>query len=1008
MTAVAAIRRRPRMPAVSIRIILLAITAGLSLMIVLLAGQTLLANHNRLKAVEELRAAISISDQLFDATGKISVERDLALSMLQARDDESIASLGASLARARADADTSVQTALVALGRQPGSELGGLSDQIEQRHSEIRAMRTLIDHALALPAGSRDPQLTRRWEETSTALMIDAERLWVAFTTPFMKVDPIIAQHLRYRHLLRAIIDYTGRERSIIGQILSESAHPTPEQTAQLLRLQGVLEQDWALTRLIAEQSGLYPAIAPAYVDAESQYATVHDMTRDMFYVPGQRRGRATYPIGPDFWFELSSQASETLTALRSASRAATQAHLDRVIGATERAILIQLLVSLAALALCAASFWVIVAHVIGPIGGIVDALTRATRGESVDFTLGRRRHDEIGKLAYVLDVYQDNLDEMRRTSAERDEAARRLEGEVTVRRAAEEKTQQQLERLALLHRISRAIGERQDLSSIFDVVAANVEDRLPADFVCIGLRTGDRLDVVKVAPRSGDAARAMGIDEGAQVEIDANGLLRCMTGKLVYEPGLAQRNFPFPRRLAGGGFSAFVAAPLQVESRVFGALVVARKGQAGFSSGECEFLRQLSEHVALAAHQAQIYTALQQAYEELRQTQDAVMQQERLRALGQMASGIAHDINNALSPIALYTESLLGTEPALSKAGRGKLEIVQRAIDDASRTIARMSEFYRKRSRELPLGQVDANTLVTQVLDLTQARWRDMPLERGEEISIETQLAPGLPAIMGVESELREALTNLVFNAVDALAGGGVITIRTKQTPRGAVEIEIADNGVGMDEATRQRCLEPFYTTKGERGTGLGLAMVYGAVQRHGGDIEIESELGKGTSMRLSFAAGAGTKPNTTGSLHDPRPRLRLKLLIIDDDPILLRSLRDVLEQDGQVVTVAGNGAEGAAMFGAKLAEGQPFDAVITDLGMPGMDGRRVAAAIKQASSETPVLLLTGWGERLKAEEEVPPHVDHILSKPPKLAELRAALAKVCGEDILPNSARA
>lgn len=995
---------RTRTP--SMRYILLAITAGLTLMIALLAGQALWANFTRLRSSESLRGAIVISDQLFDATGKISIERDLALSMLQSSDAETVSALRRALDESRRDADRSVAAALAALDESANPELSDLRRRLERRYGEIRALRPLVDHAFTISPNTRNPTLPARWEETSTALMSDVEQLWVAYTRPFTNVDPVITQHLRYRHLLRAITDYTGRERSIIGQVLSEGVYPSPQQTAELLRAQGILEQDWALTRLIAEQSGLFPAIAAEFVDAESHYATVHDMTREMFYVPGRGLGRAHYPIAVDFWFELSSQASETLAVLRDASRRATQSYLDASIASTERAILIQLLISLAALALCAASFWVIAAHVIGPIGRIVDALTRATKGESVDFALGRQRNDEIGKLANVLDAYQGTLDAMRRTSVERDEAARSLEGEVAVRRAAEEKAQLQLERLALLHRISRAIGERQDITSIFDVVAANVEDRLPAAFVCVCLRNDEMLDVMKVAPKGAPIALLMGVSEGGQIEIDGNGLSRCMTGRLVYEPDLAKRPFPFPQRLASGGLTSFVAAPLQVESRVFGALIVARKGGEGFSSGECEFLRQLSEHVALASHQAQLNAALQQAYEELRQTQDAVMQQERLRALGQMASGMAHDINNALSPVALYTESLLGSEPGLTKAGRGKLEIIQRAIDDAARTIARMSEFYRKRNRDLPLGALDGNILLKQVLDLTQARWRDMPHERGQAIEVRTEFSNALPAIMGVEGELRDALTNLVFNAVDALPEGGTITVRTRQGAGGAVELEIEDNGVGMDEATRQRCLEPFYTTKGERGTGLGLAMVYGVMQRHGGDIEIESEPGRGTLMRLSFAPAA--TPGAKSVSADLRPRPHLKILLIDDDPVLLRSLRDVLEQDGHVIAIAHDGAAGVSAFNAALAESQGFDVVISDLGMPGMDGRRVASLVKDASSQTPVLLLTGWGERLKAEEDIPAHVDQILSKPPKLGELRAALAAVCGEEIAANAVRA
>ena len=154
-----------------------------------------------------------------------------------------------------------------------------------------------------------------------------------------------------------------------------------------------------------------------------------------------------------------------------------------------------------------------------------------------------------------------------------------------------------------------------------------------------------------------------MALTEQAHIGIDQNGLARCVRGELICEPDVSRVDFPFPRRLASGGLRSLVAAPLVSQSGVFGVLIAARYVANSFSSRDCEFLRQLSGHVALAAHQAQIYAALQQAYDDLWQTQQAVMQQERLRALGQMASGIAHDINNALSPVALYTESLLERE---------------------------------------------------------------------------------------------------------------------------------------------------------------------------------------------------------------------------------------------------------------------------------------------------------------------------------------------------------
>jgi CheY-like chemotaxis protein len=360
------------------------------------------------------------------------------------------------------------------------------------------------------------------------------------------------------------------------------------------------------------------------------------------------------------------------------------------------------------------------------------------------------------------------------------------------------------------------------------------------------------------------------------------------------------------------------------------------------------------------------------------------------------MASGIAHDINNAISPISLYSEALLDREKNLSEAGRGQLQIIQRAIDDVAATVVRMREFHRQREEQMVLATVQLNELVPQVVELTRARWNDIPQQRGVMIELRTELAPALPAIMGAQNEIREALTNLVFNAVDALPDGGRLIIRTRATPSGNVEVEVCDTGVGMDESARRRCLEPFFTTKGERGTGLGLAMVYGMVQRHSAEIDIVSALGQGTTARLRFSAATRAIEAAPATIESPALG-SLRLLLVDDDPVLLQSLRDSLEGDGHVVTVANGGQQGIGLFRAAHAANQPFAAVISDLGMPYVDGRQVASAVKSLSISTPVLLLTGWGRRIVDDDEVPRDVDAVLAKPPKLRDLREALARHC-----------
>ncbi len=627
--------------------------------------------------------------------------------------------------------------------------------------------------------------------------------------------------------------------------------------------------------------------------------------------------------------------------------------------------------------------------------------LARIVRGETTDHFETVR----IGKDGHKIDV-SVTISPLR-DSQGRIIGASKIARDITDRKRAQVRVQAQLARLHLLHQITRAIGERQDIQSIFQVVIRTLEEQLPVDFCCICVYdpAENCLIVTSVGLHSEALSMELAMTAQARIEIDQNGLSHCVNGRLVYEPDITQVPFPFPQRLARGALSSMVAAPLLVESKVFGVLIAARQQAHSFSSGECEFLKQASEHVALAAHQAQLYSALQQAYDDLRQTQKAVMQQERLHALGQMASGIAHDINNAISPVALYTESLLEREPGLSPGARGQLETIQRAIDDVAQTVARMREFYRPREPRLTLVPVDMNAIVQQVVALTRARWSDMAQQRGIAIAMRTELAPDLPAIMGADNEIREALTNLIFNAVDAMPNGGPLTLRTgvaqqkgpdSQEPavRRFVQVEVIDSGIGMDEDTRRRCLEPFFSTKGERGTGLGLAMVYGTVQRHSADIEIESAVGQGTTMRLTFAIpptpAVGAALSTTASAVPP-----LRILVVDDDPLVLNSLRDALEGDGHRVATADGGQAGIDAFLAARAQGDPFPVVITDLGMPYVDGRKVSNAVKTAAPGTSVLLLTGWGQRLVADGDIPPHVDRVLSKPPKLRELREALAR-------------
>ena len=405
---------------------------------------------------------------------------------------------------------------------------------------------------------------------------------------------------------------------------------------------------------------------------------------------------------------------------------------------------------------------------------------------------------------------------------------------------------------------------------------------------------------------------------------------------------------------------------------------------------------------------QVRLTQGVQTAYDELRRTQQVVVQQERLRALGQMSSGVAHDINNALSPIIAYSELLINMLPGLSEdVARKYLQTINKAGADIAHIVARMREFYRRRSDNEELAQVDLNHIIQEVVDLARPRWRDVSQRQGISIQVQQDLDPNLPAFLSEPSELREALINLIFNAVDAMPHGGVITLATRtlnrpgldktSPPERHIQVEVRDNGIGMEEKTRQRCLEPFFSTKAQRGgTGLGLAMVYGMMQRHEGTIEIESAPGSGTSVRLIFPIRERTAPAVIAAPAGPLLNRSLNILCIDDEAQIREIMNDCLTHCHHRIKLASGGKQGIELFRDARLENKPYEVVITDLGMPEVDGHQVARAIKKESPDTPVIMMTGWGSMMKADGETAPEVDALVGKPPRLEELNALLHRL------------
>jgi len=576
------------------------------------------------------------------------------------------------------------------------------------------------------------------------------------------------------------------------------------------------------------------------------------------------------------------------------------------------------------------------------------------------------------------------------------------------LRKCAERDLHQQLTRISLLNQITHAISEHMDLEGILSVVLGQLEIHLPLDYCSVYMFNPHAGTSSQAASRFKDqspAAHLISLDESAPLA--QSGLEACLKGELVYEPEIAKTEEPLLKKLSEIHMGSAVVVPMMIEKKLFSILIAARVRANGFSAGECEFLRSLCEHVALAAHQARLHAQLKAAYDQLRKTQQAVLQHERLRALGQMASGIAHDINNALSPVSGFAELLLRRKD-LSETTRKYLHHIKTASDDVAHIVTRMGAFYRNREERQPLLPVKLNQLSQQVIELTRPGWRDISQQRGFCVDVKLDFDANLPEIIGTETELREALTNLIFNAVDAMPNGGVITIRTLVSGFSAcapgharvknpthVALEVSDTGTGMNDETRKRCLEPFFSTKGLRGTGLGLPMVYGVMQRHDGTIEIESAPGLGTTIRLVFKVCETSGEETTENLGVPASLPPLRVLFVDDEPLLRELVKEILEHEGHTVETADGGQAGLDAFRAAKQSGTAFDVVVTDLGMPHLDGRQLAQILKSESPLTPIIMMTGWGSLMKGEE-LPADVDALLNKPPKIIELQEVLRKV------------
>jgi signal transduction histidine kinase len=380
----------------------------------------------------------------------------------------------------------------------------------------------------------------------------------------------------------------------------------------------------------------------------------------------------------------------------------------------------------------------------------------------------------------------------------------------------------------------------------------------------------------------------------------------------------------------------------------------------------------------------------LEQALAELKETQYQVIQQERLEALRMMASGIAHDLNNGLSLILGYGDMLLANSekfPAESKE-RICLDAIVCAGRDTAQMVRGLRDFHRPPAEREDRQAVNLNDVVEETISLTAPRWQARAEADGVTIHIVRDLYP-MPPISGAPSELREVLTNLIFNAVDAMPRGGQLCFRTRHMGR-RVRLEVTDTGTGMSNETIRHCLEPFYTTKGDSGSGLGLAMSYGIIKRHGGTISIDSRLKEGTIFTIYLPVPE--QPIEQALAPELRKEMcPLRVLVVDDHPGIREIVSAYLVEDRHKVETAAGAEEAMDKF-----RDEQFDLVIMDQAMPEINGDGLAAMIKRTHPTEPIIMLTGFADLMNEVGERSKNVDLVLRKPVRLEDLRQAIDDV------------
>ena len=462
---------------------------------------------------------------------------------------------------------------------------------------------------------------------------------------------------------------------------------------------------------------------------------------------------------------------------------------------------------------------------------------------------------------------------------------------------------------------------------------------------------------------------------------------------------------------LREAGMRACLVVPVRLRHEIVGALYLADPGAREFGPDEVAAVQVLASLLALGMENDRLYGEVRTALEGMASAQDHLVQTEKARAVGAMAGGIANEFNNLLAIVLGKTQLMLPRAP--EGPMREGLAAVEEAAWRAADVVRRLQGFAAT-SMDSGAGPVDLVSVVRDALALTRALWKDEAEARGTPIEVVTVLDK-VPHVDGQAPALREAVMNLILNALDAMPRGGRLGLTTRRADGGA-ELDVSDSGEGMPEDVRRRIFDPFFTTRAPQRTGLGLSVVHGVVNRHHGSVRVRSEHGGGTTVTLWLPAGharevesrpAAAAPGNEPSHPEPSNLVRsvgvspgdvgadhaagsaaVSILVIEDEEQIRTMLVDALAGAGHNVESATDGLTGLARF-----QGGHFDVVLTDLSLPECSGLDVARSVKRMHPETPVVLITGWGHLLNPERLRESGIDLMLVKPFRLERLLSVL---------------